>query len=537
MAGAPIFTTVCDPETLGPILCDADVRTSPLQKLYRGGDRYAHLLPLLPLAMRRIDLTGYDLVITSHHAFANRVRAEPGVPVVAYVHTPARWMWEPDTRRHEIGGAVGRAGLGAFAATQRRADRHAASRLTAAVANSHSVADRIRRWWGRDATVVAPPVDTDFFTPPAAGTARGDYFLVAGRLVPYKRPELAVAAATRAGVKLVVAGDGRARRAVEAAAGPTVEILGRVDNEQMRDLYRSCRALLFPGEEDFGIMPVEAQACGAPVIARAVGGALDTVVPGTTGVLYTATTDTDHVETLAGGAARLRRRRFRSIRHPRPRRGVRTGALSRGVRRGGCGRDRIRSSGARREPQQRRRMARPRTVVGLLAGPTLGPGDAEVLDALGTARPRAGGRFGSPDRSDPAQGATVARRLPHASVPDLEPWVPSTLGTTSARRADRGADALQAAVAGADVIVTASLDAVAALSLTAPSEYAVAATQGRVARRAAGDGPARACAARSRRVVARSRARAGPGLLGRAEAASVPVTRVGSANGPPSPSR
>ena len=117
--------------------------------------------------------------------------------------------------------------------------------------------------------------------------------------MPYKRPELAVEAATRAGVNLVVAGDGRARRAVEAAAGPTVEILGRVDDAALRDLYRNCRALLFPGEEDFGIMPVEAQACGAPVIARGVGGVLDTVVPGTTGVLYAATTDTDHVETLS----------------------------------------------------------------------------------------------------------------------------------------------------------------------------------------------------------------------------------------------
>jgi len=298
---APIFTTVCDPETLGPILRDADVRTSPLQKLYRGGDNYAYLLPLLPVAMRHLDISGYDLVITSHHAFANRVRPKPATPIVSYVHTPARWIWEADTRRHEIGGAAGRAVLGAFAATQKAPDRRAARRLTGVVANSHYVGDRIRRWWGRESTVVAPPVDTDFFTPAGPGTgARGDFFLVAGRLVPYKRPELAVAAAARAGVKLIVAGDGRARGAVEAAAGPTVEILGRVDNDTMRDLYRNCRALLFPGEEDFGIMPVEAQACGAPVVARAVGGVLDTVIPGTTGVLYPATTDTEHVETLSG---------------------------------------------------------------------------------------------------------------------------------------------------------------------------------------------------------------------------------------------
>jgi glycosyltransferase involved in cell wall biosynthesis len=297
---APIFTTVCDPETLGPILCNADVRTSPLQRLYRSGDHYAHLLPLLPLAISRLAVGDFDLVITSHHAFANRVRPGPGVPIVGYVHTPARWMWEPGTRRHEIGGAAGRGLLGAFAATQRGPDRRAARRLSGVVANSHHVADRIRRWWGRDATVVSPPVNTAFYTPGASGSAaRGDFYLVAGRLVPYKRPDLAVAAASRAGVKLIVAGDGRARSAVEAAAGPTVEILGRVDDDTLRDLYRSCRALLFPGEEDFGIMPAEAQACGAPVIARAVGGVLDVVLPGTTGVLYPATTDTDHVETLA----------------------------------------------------------------------------------------------------------------------------------------------------------------------------------------------------------------------------------------------
>jgi glycosyltransferase involved in cell wall biosynthesis len=299
---APIFTTVCDPDTLGPVLRDADVRTSALQKLYRGGDHYAHLLPLLPLAIRHTDLAGFDLVITSHHAFANRVRPPAGVPTVGYVHSPARWMWEPDTRRHEIGGHAGRALLGAYAATQRSSDRKAGRRLAGVVANSNHVAQRIRRWWDRDATVVAPPVDTAFYTPPpaSAGTsARGDFFLVAGRLVPYKRPELAVAAASRAGVKLIVAGDGRARGAVEAAAGPTVELLGRVDDETLRDLYRNCRALLFPGEEDFGIMPVEAQACGAPVVARAVGGVLDTVIPGTTGVLYRSTSDTEHVNALA----------------------------------------------------------------------------------------------------------------------------------------------------------------------------------------------------------------------------------------------
>jgi len=147
--------------------------------------------------------------------------------------------------------------------------------------------------------VVSPPVDTDFYTLDPR-IKREDFLLLAGRLVPYKRPEIAVRAAVAAGVRLVVAGDGRARPQVEAAAGRGVELLGRVDGTTLRDLYRRCRALVFPGEEDFGIVPVEAQACGAPVVGRGVGGLLDSVVNGVTAVLYdSAGSNTDHVRTLA----------------------------------------------------------------------------------------------------------------------------------------------------------------------------------------------------------------------------------------------
>jgi glycosyltransferase involved in cell wall biosynthesis len=282
---APIHAAVVDPSVLPASLRDADVRPTGLQRLYRGGTRYAHLLPLLPLAFRRIDLRGFDLVITSHHAFANRVRAPEGVPVVSYTHTPARWLWDPSTLRHEVGGPVGRAGLTAFAATQRRPDRAAARRLHAIVVNSANVAGRVKSWWGRSSTVVPPPVEVDWFTPDRS-VAREDFFLLAGRLVPYKRPELAVIAARKAGVRLVVAGDGRQRALVASLAGPRTEILGAVEADALRDLYRRCRALVFPGEEDFGIVPLEAQACGAPVVAAAVGGSLESVVHGTTGVLY-----------------------------------------------------------------------------------------------------------------------------------------------------------------------------------------------------------------------------------------------------------
>jgi glycosyltransferase involved in cell wall biosynthesis len=272
-----------DEDVLPPGLRDADIRPSRLQRLYRGGT-YAHLLPLLPRAFERLDLSGFDLVVTSHHAFANRVRPPAGVPVISYTHTPARWIWDARKRRDEPVGAIGRVALRAFAATQRRPDRTAARRLRDVIANSTAVAGRVQRYWGRGAHVVPPPVDVERFTP--GSSTRDDFFLWAGRLVPYKAPLVAVEAARRAGARLVVAGDGRMRETLERAAGPGVEVLGAVTDAALLELYRRCRAFLMPGDEDFGITTVEAQACGAPVIALAAGGSLDTVIDGVTGVLY-----------------------------------------------------------------------------------------------------------------------------------------------------------------------------------------------------------------------------------------------------------
>lgn len=255
-----------------------------LQKLYRGDGRYAHLLPLLPSAMRSIDLSGYDMAVLSHHAFANRVRIPPDTKSLSYVHTPARWLWDEKLRRADTNSSLSRAGLGAFAATQRHADRVAAQQPDILIANSSEVANRIQRWWGRDAVVIHPPVDVASFTHDPT-VEREPFFLLAGRLVPYKRPELAVAAARKAGVRLVVAGAGRSREICEQVAGPDVEFLGAVSDSELRDLYRRCRALVFPGVEDFGMVPVEAQACGAPVIGVAAGGLCDTVIDGETGFL------------------------------------------------------------------------------------------------------------------------------------------------------------------------------------------------------------------------------------------------------------
>ena len=281
---APLSQRSCLPEGME----DVPIEVSSLQRWYRGRGRYAHLLPLLPLAMARADLSEVDVVLTSHHAFAQRVRPPHDVPVVSYVHTPARWLWDANTRAGEPGGKLGGWALAAFAALQRRPDRRAAQRPARLIANSTAVADRINQWWGRESVVVPPPVRTHFFTPHDDGAAapeREDFFLVAGRLVPYKRPEIAVAAARRAGVRLVVVGEGRQRAACEAVAGPGTQFLGRVDDRQLRDLMRRTRGLVFPGEEDFGIVPVEAMACAAPVVALGRGGAVDTVLEGTSGVL------------------------------------------------------------------------------------------------------------------------------------------------------------------------------------------------------------------------------------------------------------
>jgi glycosyltransferase involved in cell wall biosynthesis len=287
---APVLAPLLRPEILDEVLTGR-VRGTALSRLLRG-DTYAHLLPLLPLAMRRLPVGDADIVVASHHAFANQVVHATAAPVVSYVHSPARWVWEPSMRAGEMGGRVGGALLTAFAAAYRGADREAAARVRSIVANSTAVAERVRLWWGRDADVVPPPVDVEFYRPDP-DVAREDFVLVAGRLVPYKRPELAIRAAVQAGVPVVVAGSGRAEAECRRVAGPNVTFLGRVDDEALRDLYRRCRLLLMPGVEDFGIVPVEAQACGAPVLAQAAGGALDVVDDGRTGRLLPTPADDD----------------------------------------------------------------------------------------------------------------------------------------------------------------------------------------------------------------------------------------------------
>ncbi|WP_433520818.1 glycosyltransferase [Nocardia pseudovaccinii] len=300
---AQVFAPIVDPAGIRPPL--TAVRSTWLSRAHATIGRRSHapLLPFVPRALRELPLRGrFDAVLISHHAFATQAAFATDAPTIVYVHSPARWAWDPEFRAQEAGGRAGQLALTALGQLARRGELRAAPHLTHVIANSHAVADRIRDWWRLPSTVVNPPVQVDDFTPDPA-VPRGDFFLAAGRLVPYKRPDLAIRAAQRAGVRLVVLGDGRFRPQLDAIAGSETTFLGATPFQTLLDMYRRCRALLMPGIEDFGIVPVEAMACGTPVLAVGQGGSRDTVRPGITGEFVEHGSD-EHV--IAGLAQAMR---------------------------------------------------------------------------------------------------------------------------------------------------------------------------------------------------------------------------------------
>ncbi len=295
---AELFTSIYDPAPWPAQITERPVHASYLSRLPGARAHYRRLLPLMDRAYRAFDLSGFDLVLSSNHACAKNVRTPPGALHVCYCHTPMRYAWEEDFLEGEDVGRLTRLALPLLLGRLRRQDLRGAAGPDVFVANSRHVAERIERCYGRTAEVVHPPVDVEHFLglPRSPGLSRSpglprspaDFYLVFGRVVPYKRVDLAVAACARLGVALKVAGDGRALEAVRAQAPPgsSVEFLGRVDARERDELLSGARALLFAGEEDFGIVPVEAQAAGLPVIAYRVGGAAETVLDGRTGVLF-----------------------------------------------------------------------------------------------------------------------------------------------------------------------------------------------------------------------------------------------------------
>jgi glycosyltransferase involved in cell wall biosynthesis len=300
---AELFTSVYDPAPWPEIVTDRPVHASWLNRIPGASSHYPKLLPLMTGAMRAFDFSRFDLVLSSSHACAKNIRTPEGVLHVCYCHTPMRYAWEESLLEGEEIGRLTRLALPAMLKRLRRQDVEGASSTDAIVANSRHVADRIRRYWGRTAEVVNPPVDVTRLL--GLGRAPGEHYLVFGRVVPYKRVELAVGACARLERPLKIAGDGRALASVRAAASghERIELLGRVGDSERDALMGSARALLFPGEEDFGIVPVEAQAAGLPVIAYGVGGASETVIDGETGALF----DTQSALGLAGAIERFER--------------------------------------------------------------------------------------------------------------------------------------------------------------------------------------------------------------------------------------
>ena len=306
---ADIYTLLHIPGAVSPTIENRRIYTSFIQGVPLSESKYRWLLPLMPTAIESFRLDGYDLVISSSHCVAKGIR--PGGAFHAcYCHTPMRYAW--DMYHHYFNRQrMGAAKLWAIERIMpflRKWDQATCERVDAFAANSAYVAERINRIYRREARVIHPWVDTEYFSPDPEGKREGAYLMVSA-FAPYKRVDLAIAAFRKMGKKLLIAGGGEDDSRLRAMAGPDTEFLGPVSKERLRELYRQAEAFVFPGEEDFGITPLEAMACGTPVIAYGKGGALETVVPlgdeGATGVFFGEQTE----EALMGAVELFESRR------------------------------------------------------------------------------------------------------------------------------------------------------------------------------------------------------------------------------------
>ena len=284
---APIYTLFHVRGSQVPDIERRTIRTSFLQKLPFARKKYRTYLPLFPLAVELFDLQDFDLVVSTSHCAAKGAIPHPDALHISYIHSPVRYAW------NQYFSYFSPEKLGVFSKFLvppvihylRIWDESSSSRVDRFIANSENTARRIMKYYRRDSVVIHPPADTDFFTP-AEREERSGEFLIVSALVPYKRIDLAIAAFNRARLPLAVIGTGPDIKKLKKLAGPTIRFLGSLSPEDLREAYRKARALIIPGEEDFGITALEAQACGTPVIAFGKGGAVETVIPGQTGVLF-----------------------------------------------------------------------------------------------------------------------------------------------------------------------------------------------------------------------------------------------------------
>lgn len=284
---ADIFTHVYDPAAISATISRHNIKTSFIQNLPGAVKHYGRYLPLMPFALESLDLQEYDLVISSEAGPAKAVITRPDALHICYCHSPMRYIWDQYHEYRRNSGLITRWSMSVLAPLLRIWDTASASRVDHFITNSHFVAGRVRKYYGRDATVIPPPLSTTHFT---IAEQPGDFFLCFGQLVFYKRVDIAIHAFNKSGRRLVVVGQGDGEASLRKIAGPSITFMGRQPDDKIRELLSQCRALVFPGVEDFGIVPLEAMASGRPVIAYGAGGALETVVDGKTGILFTPQT-------------------------------------------------------------------------------------------------------------------------------------------------------------------------------------------------------------------------------------------------------
>jgi glycosyltransferase involved in cell wall biosynthesis len=302
---ATLFTLRYNKDSVSPTIERMKIKTSIIQRLPKSDSRYQYYLPLMPFAIEIFDLSEYDLIISSSHAVAKGVKVRKDALHICYCHTPMRYIW--DQYENYFGkdksGFLSRTAMRFFRKCLQRWDVESSGRVNYFIANSKNVQERIKRIYNRDSDVIYPPVEASRFK---ASITHNGYFLIVSALVPYKRIDIAVEAFNELGEKLIIVGIGSEAEKLKRIAKNNIEFHGWASNEKIAEYYSGCRALIFPGEEDFGIVPLEAMASGKPVIAFAKGGALETVVENQTGMFFKGQTK----ESLVDAVKRFESKKF-----------------------------------------------------------------------------------------------------------------------------------------------------------------------------------------------------------------------------------